>query len=149
MILIKWLARVAWRNCKPTTAAGARWFLCSTNTACVAVTSGRPCLSASNGTEKTKLSGSMVCWWTARWYHTSSTARLLPALKCLQQILFKISSRQLSRNTYGPDVSGGLLPWSCHLSNPLRVAINDVWTPNIWYPCLHVMKKNCVKKVCK
>nr|CAD7570714.1 unnamed protein product [Timema californicum] len=56
----KCAASVECWNCNPTTAAGARCPLWSTNTACVAVTRGLPWAPASNGTENTKLSGSML-----------------------------------------------------------------------------------------
>ena len=81
----KWDARLECWICSPTTAAGAWWPLCSMNTACVAVTRGLMLDVASNGTEKTKLSGSMPCWSTALLYHTSSIARWFVSLKCLQE----------------------------------------------------------------
>lgn len=51
----------------------------------------------------------------------------------------KAKLKGILESTYGIVVSGGKFPWSCHLRRPLRVAMNDVVTPNIWYPCLHAI----------
>lgn len=77
-------------KCNPTTAAGALCALDSTNTACVASTNGGLPLKSSasepsrNGTENTKLSGSIAWCSTARLYHSESNAREYFSLKCLK-----------------------------------------------------------------
>lgn len=81
----KWVARVECWNCKPTTAAGALCPFDSIKTACVAVTNVFGDAPTSNGTENTKLFGSILCWSTALLYQTSSIALRLYSLKCLQQ----------------------------------------------------------------
>lgn len=147
VMFIKCEAKVECWNWRPTTAAGALWPLCSTKTAWVAVTKGLFWISASKGTENTKLSGSIVCWWTALLYHSSSMALLFVSLKCLiilTKFIFELSNTECSSDgestqlcTYGTERSGGEFPCSFHLSKPLLVATNEVVTPNIWYPCLH------------
>lgn len=73
----------------------------------------------------------------------------LMSAKCLKDYSNQSSScsNHQTVKTYGSNESPEWLMWSFHLKSPERVAMNDVLTPNIWYPCLQLHEKVHVRSL--